>query len=238
MFGLCKKDTVSRKEIRADFYRCRDFELANLWQRSIFLSAFLILCFTGYGYILVKIIDTISQEPPIYNNNTIHYLHLIAICIGILSLLFSILWIMMGKGSKAWYEIYENAICKIDEEIIEEKKHRMGELYHRYGFDEKLLSGNAGPYSVSKINIGIGQVGLWLWAIVIVIHVILNTVSIIRLLIDCICNSRNVNNCSEVIISILLLIVTYMLLFTAAVLSYFFKNKWFQSGYLKKAHKD
>lgn len=39
------EDKISIKEIHETFWRCRDFELSHLWQRSIFLSAFLILCF-------------------------------------------------------------------------------------------------------------------------------------------------------------------------------------------------
>ncbi|WP_300232445.1 hypothetical protein [uncultured Alistipes sp.] len=43
------EEKISIKEIHETLWRCRDFELSHLWQRSIFLSAFLILCFTGYG---------------------------------------------------------------------------------------------------------------------------------------------------------------------------------------------
>ena len=43
------EEKISIKEIHEKLWRCRDFELSHLWQRSIFLSAFLILCFTGYG---------------------------------------------------------------------------------------------------------------------------------------------------------------------------------------------
>ena len=35
--------SVSHKELRETFYRLRDFEISNLWQRSIFLSALLVL---------------------------------------------------------------------------------------------------------------------------------------------------------------------------------------------------
>ena len=43
------EEKISIKEIHETLWRCRDFELSHLWQRSIFLSAFLILCFTVYG---------------------------------------------------------------------------------------------------------------------------------------------------------------------------------------------
>ena len=43
------EEKISIKEIHETLWRCRDFVLSHLWQRSTFLSAFLILCFTGYG---------------------------------------------------------------------------------------------------------------------------------------------------------------------------------------------
>lgn len=231
-----EKDTttdkyISRKEIRKGFYKCRDFELANLWQRSIFLSAFLILCFTGYGYILVKIIEIISSNNA--NKDSLPYLHLVAIGIGVLNFLFSILWIMMGKGSKAWYEIYETAICDIDKEIIEDgdDKYRMGNLAldKTKPFDNKLLSRNAGPFSVSKINIGIGQLCLWLWGIIIVFHSILNIKFLWTPITECICKcGNNTNNCCEE--RVCLSILNIILIIAVPTLVYVFKDK-FKSGY-------
>jgi len=54
------EDKISIKEIHETFWRCRDFELSHLWQRSIFLSAFLILCFTGYGSLLITMLEKAS----------------------------------------------------------------------------------------------------------------------------------------------------------------------------------
>lgn len=226
---MCDKNAttdkyISREKIRADFYRCRDFELANLWQRSIFLSAFLILGFTGYGYIVLKIIEISCSG---LNHQSLPYLHLVAIGISVLNILFSILWIMMGKGSKAWYEVYENAICIIDQETIEynydDNNYRMGKLCHTYGFDKSLSSGKAGPFSVSKINIGIGQICFWLWIAIIVLHSILNI------------EYWWIPNSGS---AIFIAITNIILIVAVIILYYFFKNKWFQSGYLKKAHKD
>lgn len=46
-------------------YSCRDLEISNLWQRSIFLGTFLVLCFTGYGVLIHSMLtleknDTVS----------------------------------------------------------------------------------------------------------------------------------------------------------------------------------
>ncbi len=43
------------------------------------------------------------------------YANLLAFSIGVIGIIFSCLWIMMGKGSKAWYERYENAIVLLRE---------------------------------------------------------------------------------------------------------------------------
>jgi len=69
------KSKIRLKDVYESLWKCRDFELLHLWQRSIVLTLFLVMCFIG--------------------------------------VIFSCLWIMMGKGSKAWYEIYENAITAI-----------------------------------------------------------------------------------------------------------------------------
>ena len=49
------KTNLSIKELYAQYWHCRDFEIQNLWQRSIFLGTFLILCFTGYGFFSVRL---------------------------------------------------------------------------------------------------------------------------------------------------------------------------------------
>ena len=82
------EDKISIKEIHETFWRCRDFELSHLWQRSIFLSAFLILCFTGYGSLLITMLEKASLFA---------YANLLAFSIGVIGIIFSCLWIMMGK---------------------------------------------------------------------------------------------------------------------------------------------
>lgn len=54
------EEIFSRKELKDvldRLYKCRDLEISNLWQRSIFLSVFMVLCFSGYGYLLLQIIN-------------------------------------------------------------------------------------------------------------------------------------------------------------------------------------
>lgn len=105
-----RDDQVSLKEIRETFYRLRDFEISNLWQRAIFLSALLVLFFSGYGYGLLvsKLFEKDLTE--------ILIIHEVCSVVALLAIIFSIIWIMMAKGSKAWYEVYERRICDIEKE--------------------------------------------------------------------------------------------------------------------------
>lgn len=159
------------KQVRDRLYSCRDLEISNLWQRSIFLSVFLVLCFTGYGFLLVQIADNLESEKIIY-------LHFFAFILGIVSLLFSILWTMMAKGSKAWYEVYETAISKFEYDYYDQiglpYDNIMGEMgLEADKVNSNLFSSKAGAYSVSKINILIGQICMTLWGMIIIIHSII-----------------------------------------------------------------
>ena len=138
---------VSHKELWETFYRLRDFEISNLWQRSIFLSALLVLFFPAYGVLVLKLLESTGKH--------IIY-HEICCALALCAIIFSIIWIMMAKGSKAWFEVYEQKICKIeDEEDLgikgEYSMLNMGKV--PWSLDSRLLSGKAGCYSVSKLNI-------------------------------------------------------------------------------------
>lgn len=152
----------------------REFELSHLWQRSIFLATFIVLVYTGYGAMWINIITK-------YNNNGLLIMaNCISIFLAILGYTLSLLYIMMGKGSKYWYECYEKLIEDI--EYREEYKNEEGEnlLYAMCKVndfkpedkDKSLLSRNAGKFSVSKINICIGQVSAAVWIIIFIIHIV------------------------------------------------------------------
>lgn len=137
------------------FYQCRDFELSHLWQRSIFLGAFLILAFTGYGGYFVFLMKHCDFG----------MLHVVGTAIALVGIIISILWIMMGKASKAWYEVYESCICDLEqrEELDIEEKYRMGVYGGADKANDSLLSTASGRFSPSKINIAIGQLSLLIW---------------------------------------------------------------------------
>lgn len=228
-------------------WKGRDFELEHLWQRSIFLAAFLFAVaalYTGYMkeffipkytavetqteyssgnfslcadmLLLFKNRYIVSEQYPkeITGTYTVNktltqnkkdqtdtlVLHditlfgLIPIAITLLGLVFSVLWITMAKGSKAWYELYESNIAAIsgNKAFWEGVEHTNQELTNRFGkkqdsykaylfgnlenqnddpIDSRLFSVNAGPFSVSKVNTMIGIISLAAFLCVFIFHV-------------------------------------------------------------------
>lgn len=154
---------IEPKDIYATLWNCRDFELSHLWQRSVFLTAFLLLVYTGYGALMVNILTTSN-----INSLNSKILLFVGLAILLLGMLLSQLWIMMAKGSKAWYEVYEHAIYEIEHSsdysstIVTNKMTGDGVIHGEVKCDEKpdtsLLSLKAGAFSPSKINIMIGQI--------------------------------------------------------------------------------
>ncbi|WP_052081896.1 RipA family octameric membrane protein [Porphyromonas macacae] len=197
-----KDDQVSLKEIRETFYRLRDFEISNLWQRSIFLSALLVLFFSGYGFLVSKLF-----EKGIENALIIHELCCI---IALLAIVFSIIWIMMAKGSKAWYEVYERKIRNIEKEknLNIPSDYRMGNVCAPKSLDSNLFTTKPGRYSVSKLNILIGIVLMIIWTMVFIVHYI-----------GAIC-SFNYSNCNanciiHTTILVILVVLSLFILITA-----------------------
>ncbi len=213
-----KKDTQEKevflKEIREKFYELRNFEISNLWQRSIFLSALLVLFFTGYGYLITKLVE---------NDTKINYflIHQICCVVALFAIIFSIIWIMMAKGSKAWFEVYERRIIEIEEEkeLGIPKNYRMGLDCSPRDLDSNLLSNKAGAYSVSKINILIGKFLMIMWITLFFIHYIWSIV---------ISYNKNYCNVIDIIIFTLLPISFLIILITASY------NMWAKSNSLTK----
>jgi bacitracin transport system permease protein len=158
------EDYVKLKEIRQDFYKLRNFEISNLWQRSIFLFSMILLLFTGYGNLVFKLLEK--------NENTL-LIHELCCFVALLGFVFSLIWIMMAKGSKAWFEVYEKKITSIEEILQINEIWRMGSRCTPHELDDNLLKRNAGPYSVSKLNIFIGQILVFVWLLIVIIHYII-----------------------------------------------------------------
>lgn len=170
-FGFSKKETYEK--FLSFFYENMNGEIGRLWQRSIFLATFLVLIFTGYGCALMRLLEIDSDK------GFGHMMNLICVVIAFLGVLFSALWIMMAKGSKAWQEKYERSLF-----VFLENKHDIAlDDLKKYGvihgwlralvpekFSNWLFRLKAGAYSASKINIVIGVISLVLWGIVGAVH--------------------------------------------------------------------
>ena len=87
---------------------------------------------------------------------------------------FAVIWIMMAKGSKAWYEVYERYIFEIEREetggLKIPERYRLGALCRPWEMNSNLFSKKAGRYSPSRLNITIGTVLLTTWFAVLVFH--------------------------------------------------------------------
>ena len=212
-----KQIRVSHKELRETFYKLRDFEISNLWQRSIFLSALLVLFFPAYGVLVSKILDG-TDNTIIYNE--------ICCALALCAIAFSIIWIMMAKGSKAWYEVYEIKICEIEkkEDLEIEEEYTMEGMEKKTweGADTNLMTNKAGRYSVSKLNILIGRFLMIIWTIIFAIHYISSWVTLCNINCNCILHT---------IILTLLPVFLTVIIWTASC------NCWAKSSVLQKKAK-
>ncbi len=187
--GEIMEERITARDIYKRLWKCRDFELTHLWQRSIFLTTFLVLCFTGYGAIVLKLCDSAcecaykSAEGVPQNDYHILILHVAGILVAFLGVILSELWVMMAKGSKAWYEIYENAIQTMEndtpfiQDVVKNEMLSKGLTNDSLPLPENtndcLLCTEAGMFSSSKINIAIGQVSMVMWILVFVLHLLI-----------------------------------------------------------------
>lgn len=158
---------LTSKDIYMNWWRCRDFELSYLWQRSIFLSGLLVLCFTGYGVLVLRLLDGLKAG---YDFYALQVINNVAVIVCLLGFIFSTFWIMMAKGSKAWHEKIEKAIDDYeDKSSLSVRSFGTGKI----GMDKSFHSTSSGPYSPSRINIGIGIFSMWIWIVAIVVHTLL-----------------------------------------------------------------
>ena len=154
-----------------------DFEIDHVWQRAVFLSVFLLTCYAGYGGLILGLTtaETVKISFP-----TVSIIAFGLACVG---LILSFVWIMMAKGSKAWYEHYEKAIEAFElynRRAFERAMPSKGliDIHKGTGFEKPEMSSwlwntKGGAYSVAKINIVIGHISTVIWGGLIVIHLII-----------------------------------------------------------------
>ena len=167
---------ISISTVYETLWKCRDFEIDHVWQRAVFLSAFLLACFAGYGSVVVGFATAEKVTIPLQMINTL------LLGIAMVGLILSLIWIMMAKGSKAWYEHYERAIAAFEQRIgLFEVDSFVGVLnaHKMIGFEIPPTSSwiwntKGGAYSVAKINIVIGHVSSLVWLGLIVVHLVIS----------------------------------------------------------------
>ncbi len=144
----------------------------------MFLIAIIVLSYGAYGAVVIELVKAECQN--ITGNNCIFILNSIALLLAALNIILSLFWIAMGKGSKAWYERYENAIVAFERNlkyVTKEVKSIGGFKYtsltnYKYPkINNCFLSTSGGAYSPSRINIAIGQVALIIWCILFLFHI-------------------------------------------------------------------
>lgn len=159
------------------FHESMNNEISRLWQRSIFLAGILGLLFAGYGSTLLKLLDS---ECGLHANAK---LNLVCVGIAFLGVLFSALWIMMAKGSKAWQEKYEHTLSDFIEEYVKKNKNSLLGIWAKHGFAHGRLKAlpsekfsnclfrlHGGAYSVSRINIVLGILSVLLCLLAGIVH--------------------------------------------------------------------
>ena len=150
---------------------CRDMEIELVWKRAVFMTAFLIACFAGYGGLIVA---GLSRN---FTNTAFYFVIASGCFIATVGFAVSVLWIMMCKGSKAWYEHYEQAIAAYAKSVfandyVDWFSHNWKNIsgIERDKISNCLCSPAGGCFSVSKISIAIGILSAVTWIVVIVAH--------------------------------------------------------------------
>ena len=166
------QETASYQKLYINrLWECRDFELTHFWQRSVFLGTFLVLIYTAYGAVIIQILQN--------NVSSLMTLHMIAIFITLIGAIFSIIWIMMAKGSKFWYELYERKIYSFEEnnktnptdfKVLDEDCGEINEIPQ-----SSALFGNTHAYrfSLTGLTIIMGQVSTSIFYACMNIHILL-----------------------------------------------------------------
>ncbi|MGN0856126.1 MAG: hypothetical protein ACI4QJ_01845 [Candidatus Spyradenecus sp.] len=181
-------ESLSYKDIYERAWQCRDFELTNFWQRSAFLGTFMALTYAGYGALCLALFGC---EEPLSENRWLLF-NGFAVGVALFGALFSALWILMAKGSKAWFEWHEAAINALQAELPEAafgpkevktlaafqvmKLPAFKRHWHDSGRNTCYLSTSNGPFSVSRITICLGQISLIVWGLIAVGHLLCLTV--------------------------------------------------------------
>ena len=147
-------------------------EIRNLWQRSIFLGAFMVLVWSGYVVLQLKFIEKGNGD---FNVNLYNYASL-GLCAVIMIL--SLFWVAMAKGSKFVQEAHEAHITKCNKldclfcSLDSYQKGCYDTDKLRYVEHSTIMPLKPYRYSPSQINIALGWVSGIVSSILGFMHII------------------------------------------------------------------
>lgn len=191
-----KDKKMTSEEKYKILYEAYADEIKNLWQRSVFLGAFMVLVWTGYGALQLKFIEKSLEIQSLsctaVNFNAYHIASF-GLCFVIIAL--SLLWIAMAKGSKfvqeahEWHILNNNEIkisdtaeklfCNLnDYEHYNEKdsnKDTQSEEMNKNLYSTFFCKGalRAYRYSPSKINIALGWFSAMVAFALSIVHIVI-----------------------------------------------------------------
>lgn len=129
------KSESALKEQYQQLYKERDVQMSKFWDNSKYIWGFLVVIFGAYGATLFKYFEGFkncvcsSGKELLTNNLTIL---LCGLCI--IGALVSYLWVLLARGTKAWYEAFEIAIWELDDcsiisdaDFFKDEKNIMGQ---------------------------------------------------------------------------------------------------------------
>lgn len=181
--------SLSTKDVYFRLCACLDREIELVWKRAVFLTAFLIAAFAGYGGLIAAYIGIGNPR-----TGTFAEISIASICISFVGMALSVIWIMMAKGSKAWQEHFEKVIeCFVETRIhqVSEKnnddlvlnifasgnylKTVKGVSLRDFDLTKKPITGcfldcHGGAFSVSKIVIALGRLFFLCWTGIAIVH--------------------------------------------------------------------
>ena len=109
---MSRESDLHKLEMYKILYNAYADEIKNLWQRSIFLGAFMVLVWSGYGALQLKAIELKIEGNLAQSAEQTLSLVYISASLGLCAVIIvlSWLWIAMAKGSKFVQEAHEAKI--------------------------------------------------------------------------------------------------------------------------------
>lgn len=167
---MCEESKDMWQDLLNRYWECRNKEYDFFWGRLSFVGVFLTLLFSGYGAILLKMCELVSQRP---------LLNTISIAVLYLGTILSMCWCLIIKTSKYWCEVHEKAIGFIETYKL---KQMSGKTFYPQAFlkkdftlqeDESFLTHQPVRYSLFSLMHLLGMFSFFMFMILCGFHILL-----------------------------------------------------------------